>query len=124
MIDDYVRQADLSRIQYQIVEHETGPEILVYLSLTAAGLGFVKSIIDLITTIIKARSEGIKRGDVPNDPLELIVRGYLKDGEYFEEKILRIGPKSHPTSKQIKDALATLDVKKSNKKRTRQLTRK
>ena len=122
MIDDYVRQADLSDIHYQIVEHETGPEILVYLAVTAAGLGvvaaglgFAKSVVELITAIIKARSEGIKRGDVPDDPLELIVRGYSKDREYFEEKVLRISPKSRVTTKQISEALSKLDRKEPRK---------
>ena len=50
-----------------------------------------KSVIDLIVAIIKARAEGIKRGDHPNDPIELIVRG-IGDGEKFaEETVLRIG---------------------------------
>ena len=45
---------------FSVEEHESGPEILVYLAVTAAGLGLAKSIVELITAIIKARSEGIK----------------------------------------------------------------
>ena len=116
LIDDFIRHADLSAIQYEIIEHESGPELLVYLAVTTAGLTFVKSVVELITAIIKARSDGIKSGDHPDDPLELIVRGYWKDGEYFEEKILRIGPKEKVTIKQIQDSLAKLDTKKANKK--------
>ena len=116
LIDDYVAGADLSDVHYEIEEHETGPEILVYLAVTAAGLGFAKSIVELVTAIIKARSEGIKRGDRPSDPLELIVRGYSKDGGYFEENILRIPPHEIVTAKEIKDAL-TKQTQKPQKKR-------
>ena len=117
LIDDYVAGADLSDIHYEIEEHESGPEILVYLAVTAAGLGFAKSVIELVTTIIKARSEGIKRGDRPSDPLELIVRGYSKDGEYFEEQILRIPAHQVVTAKQIEDALIKQTRKPQKKKR-------
>lgn len=106
LIDDHLATADLSDVQCRFEEHESGPEILVYLAVTAAGLGFAKSVIELVTAIIKARSEGIKRGDRPSEPLELIVRGHSKDGEYFEETVLRIPP-GHPViAKQIEDALA------------------
>jgi hypothetical protein len=63
LIDNYLARKDLSDLHFQFEEHESGPEILVYLTLTATGLGFAKSIIEFITAIIKARSEGIKRGD-------------------------------------------------------------
>jgi hypothetical protein len=106
LIDRYLAGADLADVHYQVEEHESGPEILVYLALAAAGLGFAKSIVELVTTIIKARSEGIKKGDRPSDPLELIVRGYRKDGEYFEETVLRIPPHQNITPKQIEDTLS------------------
>ena len=92
LIDDYLADADLSDLQFRFEEHESGPELLVYLAVTAAALGVVKSVVELVTAIIKARSEGIKKGDRPSDPLELIVRGHSKDGEYFEETVLRIPP--------------------------------
>lgn len=121
IIDNYIAEADLSDVRYQIEEHESGPEILVLLAVITAGLTFAKSVVELITAIIKARSEGIKKGDVPSDPLELIVRGYRKDGEYFEEKILRIPPEQNITPKQIKEALSkgtreTQKVKRKKKK--------
>lgn len=121
IIDDYVGRADLSDIQYEIVEHESGPEILVYLAFATAGLTVVKSLIELVTAIIKARSEGIKRGDHPSDPLELIVRGYEEDGKFFQETVLRISPESRVTPKQIETALkkgiaAKKPKKKSSKK--------
>src|SRR5437588_11355378 len=55
-------------------EHESGPELLVYLAVAAAGITLAKSIIELVTAIIKARSDGVKKGDRPDAPIELIVR--------------------------------------------------
>jgi hypothetical protein len=74
-----------------IVEHESGPELLVFLAAATAGLTLAKSVIDLITTIFKARAEGVKKGDRPADPLELIVRRGEDGQGYREETILRIG---------------------------------
>jgi len=90
LIGNYLRQAPKPDVAYQIVEHESGPEILVYLAVTTAGLTLAKSIVDLVTAIIKARSDGVKKGDAPSAPLELIVRGYSKDEAYFEETVLRV----------------------------------
>lgn len=118
LIDDYLARADLSDLRYQIEEHESGPEILVYLAVAAAGLGFAKSIVELITAVIKARSDGIKRGDRPSDPLELIVRGHSRSGEYFEENILRIPSDQIVSAKQIDDALS------KQKKQTRKPRKK
>jgi hypothetical protein len=89
------------------------------MAVTTAGLTLAKSVIDLITAIVKARSEGIKKGDKPSHPLELIVRGHSKDGEYFEEKILRIPPEQVVNVKMIEDALARSSkvTKKPRKKK-------
>lgn len=72
-------------------EHESGPEILTYIALGTAGLSLAAQLINLIATIIKARSEGIKKGDHPSDPLHLIVRR-VHDAEGFrEEQVLTVG---------------------------------
>jgi hypothetical protein len=75
----------------EIVEHESGPELLVFAAVAAAGFSLAKSVIELITAIIKARAEGVKRGDRPADPLELVVRRSDDGQEYREEVILKIG---------------------------------
>jgi hypothetical protein len=77
--------------EFTFEEHESGPELLVFVAAMTAGISLAKSIIDLIVTIIKARSEGIKKGDHPTSPLELIVRRTYKDKELREETVLRIG---------------------------------
>ncbi len=98
-IDAYV--ADLDRSIFRIDEHETGPEILTWL---AGGISLAKGVIDLVVAIVKARFDGIKKGDRPTSPVEIVVRGF-KDGEYFEEKIIRI-PSDDPKLKMIiEDAL-------------------
>jgi len=71
-------------------EHESGPEILVYMTLTAAGLQFAKSVIDLIVAVLEARTEGMRRGDHPRDPLKLIMRRTNREGDCTEEEVLII----------------------------------
>jgi hypothetical protein len=75
----------------EFIEHESGPELLVYLAVATAGITLAKSVIDLITAIIKARSDGIKKGDHPTDPIELIIRRADDGREFREEVVLRIG---------------------------------
>lgn len=87
LIDRALTRSDPS---VRLIEHENGPELLVELALATAGLGLAKSVIDLVVAIFKARAEGIKRGDHPSEPVELIVRRF--DGSVEEETILRIGP--------------------------------
>jgi len=82
-------------------EHESGPELLVYLAVVTAGLTLAKSVVDLVTAIIKARSEGIKRGDHPSEPLELIVRRTHNEQEVREEIVLKIGHNEHVDRKAI-----------------------
>jgi hypothetical protein len=103
IIDDYLSRAELSDMNYRIEPHESGPEILTYV---AEGVSVAASIIALITAIIEARSQGIKKGDRPSDPLELIVRSHSKDGEYFEETLLRIPPDHPITPREVEKILA------------------
>jgi len=76
--------------EIEFVEHESGPELLAYSAIATAGLTLAKSVIDLITAIIKARSDGVKKGDRPADPLELIVRRVNHRNEFREEVVFRI----------------------------------
>lgn len=85
LIDSDLLRASLD---LEFVEHESGPELLVYLT---AGLSLAKSVLDFITAIIKARADGVKKGDRPNDPLELIVRRFDDRNAFREEVVLRIG---------------------------------
>lgn len=85
-------------------EHESGPELLVILATATAGLTLAKSVIDLITTVIKARSEGIKKGDKPDHPLELTIRRHDGTG-VKEEIVLRARPDDNITRLMIENAV-------------------
>ena len=89
IIDEYLRFHPSSDFAFE--EHESGPELLVYLSLVTAGVSLGTNVINFVTSVVKARTEGIKRGGRPSEPLELIVRGFDEDGELKRETILRIG---------------------------------
>ncbi len=76
---------------FALEEHESGPELLVLAAVASGVASAVASeVIGAILAILRARREGIKRGDSPSDPLELIVRRVDADG-VREETILRIG---------------------------------
>jgi hypothetical protein len=91
-------------------------KLLVFVAAATAGISLAKSIIDLIVAIIKARSEGIKKGDHPQEPLELIVRRAEKNGQLKEEIVLRIGHhdeiKPDMLEKRLKESLSLLLKKK------------
>jgi hypothetical protein len=101
-----------------IEEHESGPELLVYLAVATAGITLAKSVIDLITAIIKARSEGVKKGDTPTDPIELIVRRVGDDREFREEIVLQIGKQdrvdTEAIAKQLDESLRRLVDKRDD----------
>jgi hypothetical protein len=75
----------------EVIEHESGLELLLYLAVTAGALSLAKSVVELVTEVFKARTAGIKKGDHPSDPLVLIVRRVDEKNEYREDVILRIG---------------------------------
>jgi len=80
--------------------HESGPEIIVFLGLGTASLVLVKSVIDLITTLIKnLQNEHRKK------PAKLkIIRRYLIKGEDEEEEIMEIDlPLSDDITKKLND---------------------
>jgi hypothetical protein len=96
---------------FSFEEHESGPEILIYVAATTAVVTLANSVINLVTAIIKARSEGIKKGDHPSEPLSLIVRRFDEGTGVKEEIVLRIESTDAVQKKQIADAL-TKAVKK------------
>ncbi|MGA2385677.1 MAG: hypothetical protein ABSG33_04005 [Candidatus Bathyarchaeia archaeon] len=91
--------------EFSFIEHESGPELLLYVALGTTGITLAKSVIDLITAIIKARSEGAKRGDRPDYPIELIVRGFSDDGKINEEIVLKFDSLDDPVKGTIEKAL-------------------
>jgi len=104
LIDRHLASVPLSqRSKFDLIEHESGPELLVHLALVTAGVTLAKSVIDLVIAIIKARSEGIKQGDLPDCPVEIIVRrvydrdkGIIPHFRPHFAHILRLtGPSTH-----------------------------
>jgi len=87
-------QADLHKRNgrdFYLEEHESGPEIIAFLAIATAGITLTKSLIDLLITIVKARSDGRKNGDQREEPLEIVVRRIQTRDELREEFVLRIG---------------------------------
>lgn len=111
LIDQHLRKSP-SDAEIAFEEHESGPEVLVYLAVATAGISLVKSVVDLITTIIKARSEGVKKGDGPSAPIELIVRRLDYRERFREEVVLRVGHQDPVDPKdvecQLREALRRL----------------
>jgi hypothetical protein len=117
LIDKQVRTLSPANAEFSFEEHESGPELLVYLAMTTAGITLATKIIELVIAIIKARSEGVKKGDQPAEPLELIVRR-MQDGDKFQEDIvLRIGSKDPIDPDVIEKKLNTTLRKLTKKKK-------
>jgi hypothetical protein len=84
IIDKKVNELRSKDDRFCFVEHENGPEILTYLTLIPAGLTIPESIVELVTVIIKARTEGRRHGDRHSHPITLAVR-CLKDKDVLSE---------------------------------------
>jgi len=112
IIDQKLLAIPVADRKFAFEEHESGPEILVYLAVITAGATLAKSVIDLLTTIIKARAESVKKGDRPSHPIELIIRRVEGGGEFREETVLRIGHNDmvdpQEIERQLQDAAAKL----------------
>lgn len=106
IIDHHLHSIPANERAFAFEEHESGPEVLLYLAITTAGITLATSIINLITTIIKARSKGVEQGDHPCSPIELILRRIDKRGQLREEKILRIGHSDHIDPSEIERKLS------------------
>jgi len=114
IIDEHLSKVAASGTasEFGFEEHESGPELLAYLAVTTAGITLAASVIGLITAIIKARSEGVRKGDRPSDPLELIVRRTHDGSGFHEEIVLRVGHKDpideKALAKRLREALRQL----------------
>ncbi len=91
LIDAELEQIDLDFDRLGFEEHESGPEVLAYVAFAAVGFGLAKSVIDLVVAVLKARSESVRKGDRPSDPLEIVVRHFDDSGAVKEETAFRIG---------------------------------
>ena len=103
IIDAQLRTIGRTEIEVALQEHETGPEILAYVVL---GVGLLKEVIGLVTAIIKARSEGIKKGDHPDDTLHLIVR-HVEARGIKDVEVLAIERSDEVETAQVSEQLNT-----------------
>jgi hypothetical protein len=112
LIDDYRMCHPLDPTQCEYVEHESGPELLLHLAVVAGKLGLataaltlVKSVIELVTAMVKARYEGRRKGDAQHGPLVIIVQGIDPDGAFYEKQVLEVDPHTSPSPKAIETSL-------------------
>jgi hypothetical protein len=106
LIDAHLASIPRGDWVFDFVEHESGPEILVSLALATAGVGLVKSVVDLIIAIIQARRTGIDQGDSPSEPVELIARRFDHAGTLREEVVLHIDHAQFLQYEEIEGAAA------------------
>lgn len=93
---------------WEYEEHESGPEWLLYLALTAAGLGIaektlgiVKSVVDLVALSVKShREERRKRRQTP-EPLIIVVRGFDPEGAFLRIPLWKLET-TRPETRQSK----------------------
>ncbi len=80
LIDEWLNSTQRD-VDFAFEEHESGPELLV-LAAVASGMAsaVASEVIGAIVAILRARREGIERGDSPSEPLELIVGSVDADG--------------------------------------------
>ena len=115
VIDEVISQMPPNDICFDLVEHESGPEIIAMIAFGTAGLTLAKSVVDLITAIIKARFEGKKKWDRSSGELLLIVRDTHRTATSTEEVALEIYDNDIVSSKQVKDAIEKVLNKKYKK---------
>jgi len=95
---------DFRSREVEIEEHETGPEFLVYLALGTAAITLAKSVVELITAVVKARAEENEPHKV-RGPSVIVVRTVSEGGRFMEREALRIEPGSPPTSEEVETSL-------------------
>jgi hypothetical protein len=97
---ELIDNLNYSKSDNKVIEHENGPEVIAYVALATASISFLQSTISLVTEILKARKEGVTKGDYPKDNLTVIIRGFDKKGSLKEENIIEVSS-SKPIDKKV-----------------------
>jgi len=105
LIDRHLGSIPTTDRDFEVIEHESGPEVLTWVEFGMAAAGLAVSVISLVVSILQARRAGVKAGDHPSEPLEVIVRR-TDDSGFREEIVLRIGSEDRPDREAIEGALA------------------
>jgi hypothetical protein len=91
--------------KFVLEQHESGPEIIVCLALATASLTLAKSIIDLISVIVKGLSNEHKKHP---SRIKISKRQLIK-GKVQEENLIEIDiPISKDTQKQLEEKIKQL----------------
>lgn len=100
IIDELLsKTATTEEVGYE--EHESGPELLVWIGLGTGIISLAASVVALVTAIVQARSTGGRKGDSPREPLEIVVRQIKDDREVHEEVVLRVSYKEPADRRRI-----------------------
>jgi hypothetical protein len=85
--------------------HESGPEVVLYIGLATASLVFTKSVVDLITTLIKA----LQKEDRRRPGKVILTARQIKDGNHTEEQIMQIElPLDESVQKELNERIEEL----------------
>jgi hypothetical protein len=114
IIDRYLENLAPADKDFEFEKHESGPELMAYL---AAGAGLASAVIGLITAIIVARSQTHKRQELPEKPIELIVRRFDEEHGVTDEIIVRFG-KTETNDKHLIEQHLMGALRKANKRKT------
>jgi len=88
--------------------HESGPEIIVYLNLITKLVDFIKTVIDLIVTLLKAR-----QNECGNRPCKFKIVKRYQIGKKFKEEVMEIDlPLRSETIKRIEENIVVSFKKK------------
>jgi hypothetical protein len=94
-----------NKMKFVLECHESGPEIIAYLALATASTVLLKSIIDLVITIIKALSKEDRKQPAR---IKISKRQVIK-GKIAEDHLIEIDiPISKDIEKQLEDRLKNL----------------
>jgi hypothetical protein len=104
LIDREVAGIPEGKREFEFIEHESGPELLTWVSVGMSGLSLALSAAQLVVAIIQARRAGVETGDRPSEPVELIVRR-TSDSGFHEEMVLRVGMEDRIDPTAIETAL-------------------
>lgn len=96
IIDQYLM--NLNKKEFDFIEHESGPEIIAFVN-------SVTAIINFISAVIKAKVEGMRKGDRHDNPVEVILRRTESENEFIEEVIIKAHDVEKVNDLLIKNAL-------------------
>jgi len=91
--------------------HETGPEIIIYLGMVTASLALLKTVLELIVFIIKARGKDVRSHQ---QNLNISIHSVKRDGSSENEESIQISmPATDLTVKAVEKFLSHKIIGKS-----------